>query len=209
MKTQRLLPFAVIVLAGLSLGSGCPTFPKIEDRIVELAVGGSTSKQFQSRGEVGIHDKTGAYSLDSLDIAGILDKAGIDVADVKDLKFAGAEYRVVTPDTVPNRMITNGNVTIRRLPAVSEVSLISNFSLDVNHTVGWQKATLDAPGVAVVNQLLADILTAMHNRTPIPNPVLSVHVRGDAPPLGKATNFAYEIKLDITILGTVKISVLN
>ena len=37
MRLHRFLPVALIAFAGLSLGSGCPTMPKLEDRIVELA----------------------------------------------------------------------------------------------------------------------------------------------------------------------------
>ena len=207
MKVHRLLPFAVIALAALSLGSGCPTIPKVEDRIVELALGASTTQEFVASGEVNALDDTKAYDLSTLDLAGILDDAGIDPSDVEDVKFSGAQYRVTQPDPTPDRQIQNGTVTVQR-GAGPVQSLVSDFSVSVNGATSWQTVTVEQPGADLINAVLADLLAEIKTGVPLTNPVVSVHVSGTSSP-SAPTDFKYEIKLNITVVGTLKTKVLD
>ena len=81
MRLHRMLPIALIALGGLSLGSGCPTVPKLEDRVIELAIGGSTTLDpFNSKSTVSLHYNTpGTYNLvTDINLNKLLDDAGID-----------------------------------------------------------------------------------------------------------------------------------
>src|SRR5207247_1972702 len=99
----------------LSLGSGCPTFPKLEDRTVELALGGTTTLEFQSASTASTHyDISGDYDLSAgIDVDQLLKDAGIDASDVTDIKLTGVSYRVSVPNAGP-LTITGGKVTIQR-----------------------------------------------------------------------------------------------
>jgi hypothetical protein len=209
MKIQRLLPIAVIALAGLSLGSGCPTFPKLEDRIVELALGGTTTLEFQSASTVSTHyDISGDYDLSAgIDVNQLLKDAGIDASDVTDIKLTGVSYRVSVPNAGP-LTITGGKVTIQRQNG-SLVDLVnpppSGFTRAVGATTPFITAPLTTAGVTVLNQLLSDILAAVKDGPggpPIPNPLVSYHVVGDASAL--PYDFKWQLKIDITIVGKVK-----
>ena len=203
------LELAGLVIAALTLGSGCPNVPKLEDKVVELAAGGSTSVIVEAQGEVNVHDATDTVNVkQQLDLAKIVHDAGIDVTDLKDVRVAGVSYRVTRTDPTPNRRIVNGVITVRRVGG-AEVQLVTNFNVDVNGATGYQTATLDPAGVAVLNGLLADLLAEVRDGIPATNTDVIYHVTGQSTPSGIATNFQYEIKLDVTILGTVKVKVLG
>ena len=58
MRTSRLWQIGVLaVVAALTMGSGCPTVPKLQDRVVELAAGGSTTAQFHASGNINVFAK--------------------------------------------------------------------------------------------------------------------------------------------------------
>src|SRR5262245_34386919 len=210
MKTPRWTACAVIVLGALSLGSGCPTIPKLEDRTVELAVGGSTVLSFDADGSTNVWDETGLYDLaNDIDINALLDDAGMSVDKVKDIKLSGISYRVSRAQT--GRSIQNGTVTASRTGYMGGAAqtLVSSFNQDVSATTGWISAPVTNAGVDLVNGLLTDILTAAKNHTPVANSVVTYHVTGTSVPQGTATDFTWEIKLDVSIVGEVDVQVLD
>src|SRR5262245_45483270 len=177
MNVRHLIPVGLFALAVMASGADCPTFPKVEDRIVELAVGASAEQEFVASGASATHDDTESYDLSQLDLQAILDDAGISASDVTDVKFAGAEYFVTQVDPNPSQAISNGTVTVRR-GAGAEVPLVSNFNVTVNSATSPQTAVVAASGVNLINAVLDDALDSIHNGTTIPNPVVSVHVTG-------------------------------
>ncbi len=196
-------------LVALTLGAGCPTIPKIKERVVELAVGGSNSVTIEAAGIVNNHDDRGSVDVRAgLDLSKVVSDAGIDVTNVEDVKLAGVSYRTTRQDPTPNRRIVNGTITIQR-GGGAEVPLVDNFNADVNSATTYQGTTLNPAGVAVLNGLLADLLTEVKGGATAPNTTITYHVTGQSTPTGVATDFQYEIKLDISILGTVKIKVLS
>jgi hypothetical protein len=205
MNVRHFIPVGLFALAVMASGADCPTIPKVEDRIVELAVGASAEQEYLANGTSATHDDTETYDLSQLDIQSILDDAGLSADEVTNIKFSGAEYFVTQVDPNPSQAITGGTVTVKR-GAGAEVPLVSNFSLAVNSATSPQTAVLDAPGVNLINAVLADVLDSIHNGTPIPNPVVSVRVNGTAVP---PEDFKYVIRLNISITGKVKIDVLN
>jgi len=200
-KSAALLPLV------LSLGAGCPLIPDLEEKVVELAVGGSTIVAFESEGALNFHYDTKTIDIaDSLDIEGILDDAGVDVDSVQSVKLANVSYRVTRQDPEPTRRIENGNVWIRRGSSPDSTLLVSNFSEDVNSVTNFKPAPLNAAGVAVVNDILADILADVQAGI-TPSESITYIVTGISTPGAVPTDFAWELKVDVTIVGTVKVEV--
>lgn len=203
-------------LAALALvmltAQGCLLIPEIEKRVVELAVGGSATQEFVASGELNVHDQRDTVDLATvIDLPQLLDDAGIDISDVEDIKLAGVFYRVTQQDPTANREIQNGTVTIQRGLGGTETSLVSNFNVAVNDPANatFQPGNLASPGVALVNQLLTDMLTAVKAGLPLPNSILITHVNGASSPANVETNFKYELRMDLSIVGTVHVDVPN
>ena len=209
MKPKHLLPFALMGLAALSLGAGCPTVPKIEDRSVQLAAGASTTLTIPAEGIVNVWDQAGVEDLAAdVDVASLASKSGIDLSNVDHIKLSGVSYRVTVPDPNPGRTVT-GTVSARRGVSGTETPLITSFSQNVDAATDWQKAPLDANGVALLNGLLNDLLNAAQNHTSASNTSVVYHVQGTSSPTDANTNFTWQIKLDFTFSGRVHVKVLN
>ena len=209
MRLHRLLPLALIAVAGLTLGSGCPTVPKIEDRVVEMALGATTTLSIPAVGILNSYNQTGVEDLVAdIDIHKVLSDAGINAADLKNIKLAGISYRVTVPDPHAGRTINNATVAAHR-GAAGDTPLITNFNQNVDAASSWTTAPLDPAGVTIINGLLTDIVTVAKNGGSVANPVITYHVVGVSNPQGLTTNFTWELRLDLTIVGTIKVKVLN
>lgn len=209
MKMRHIIPLALVAFAGLSLGAGCPTVPKIEDRVVELALGASTTVSIPAAGVVNVYNQDAPYDL-ALDfnLNKTLSDAGVDLADAKDIKLSGISYRVTVPDPNSGRTITGATVRAQRPPGTSQL-LISSFSQNVDAVSGWTKAPLDSAGVTVINGLLTDMLASAKSGTPVANSLINYHVNGTSTPTGLSTSFTWEIRFDLTIVGSITVKVLN
>ena len=203
MKPQSLLPIALIALAGRSLGSGCPTMPKLKDRVVELALGGSTTLEFRGQStENTIWNASGTYDLSSdIDLNKLLDDAGIDASKVTGIALSGVSYRVSVADA-GGHTISGGTVTVQRAGSASAVTLVDNFTQNVGSVTPFITAPLTSEGVGVLNQLLSDIVDAAKNHTPVVNPGVTYSVHGTAD--GVPYDFFWQLKLDISVKGKIK-----
>src|SRR5262245_20356970 len=138
MRTIQSWALSALVLALAGLNGGCMLVPEIKDRIVELAVGGSTAVEFVSSGTGNTLDDTNTLDiLDGFNLAQILDEAGVDVSSVTDIKIAGVDYRVTIPDPEATREIVNGSVTTARNGS-GALPLVSNFSAAAGAVSDWQ-----------------------------------------------------------------------
>lgn len=209
MKMRHIVPLALVAFAGLSLGSGCPTVPKIEDRVVELALGASTTVSLPASGVVNIYSQDAPYDF-ALDfnLRKTLDDAGIDVADAKDIKLSGISYRVTVPDPNTGRTIANATVSAQRPPGGTQ-PLITSFTQKVDAVSGWTKAPLDPAGVTLINGLLTDMLASAKSGVPVVNSAINYHVNGTSTPTDLSTTFTWEIRFDLSIVGTIRVKVLN
>jgi len=211
MRMRHRSTLAALALVMLT-AQGCLLIPEIEKRVVELAVGGSTTQEFVASGELNVHDQRDTVDISTaIDLPQLLDDAGIDISDVQDIKLAGVFYRVTQQDPTANREIQNGTVTIQRGLGGAETSLVDNFNVAINDpaNASFQPGNLAAPGVTVVNQLLTDILTALQAGLPPPNGIVITHVNGQSVPGNVATDFKYELRIDLSIVGTVHVDVPN
>lgn len=209
-KLSRLAPIGILVLAIAAMGSkGCPTFPQLEDRVVELALGGSVTLPWQARGVTNTYNDTETYDLGSgLDLGALLNDADVDASDVTSVKISGIFYRVTVPDPNAGRTIENGTVTAQR-QGTGAVGLITDFDADVSSATGWIAAPLSNAGVAMLNGILADALTSAKNGTPIPNGNVTYTVSGASIPSTATTNFDWELKINVSIVGKFELQVLN
>ena len=213
MRTLKSLALPTLVLALGLMNGGCMLIPEIQDRIVELAVGGSTDVEFVSSGTLNTFNETHTVNvLDGFNLAQILADAGIDVGSVTHIKISGVDYRVTAPDPVASREIVNGAISTDRNGS-GPLSLISNFSAGAGAASDWQPAPLDPGGAAVgdLNAMLQSILDALRNGTSPPSNLTTITYRitGQSVPGNAPTNFTWQMKVKITITGTVTVSVPN
>jgi hypothetical protein len=207
MRRTRTWPVLALVAALGAANGGCMLIPEIKDRIVELAVGGSTVVEFVTNSATNAIDETNTVDvLDGFNLAQILDDAGIDVSRVTNIALSGLEYRVTVPDADPTRQIVNGNITISRGLATN-LDLVSGFSAPVGAVSNWEIAPLDPGGAAVteINTMLNQILGSLQGGPPA-NTTLGYHLTGQCTP-ATPFQFTWELKVKITITGTVDVSV--
>jgi hypothetical protein len=201
--------FAVLLLPLLMGSSGCLLVPKIEDRVVELAVGATTTQEFTSLGDRDNFSESATVDLNSgIDLARILSDNGIDPSEVTSVSLSSVAYMTTKTDPAATRRISAGNVRLRR-GAGAETPLVTNFYADVNSVTTWRTLSLDAPGVTLVNQILADLLTIAKGGTPGGSTSVTYTVSGATTPAGVDTNFKWALKLTLSIVGKVKVKVVN
>src|SRR5262245_46495616 len=97
MRNSRILQLAGLgLIATLALGSGCPlSIPDLKDKVIQLAVGGSTTAQFHADGTLNVDgDQDVVDVVGQLNLSQILSDAGVEPNDVLDVKLAGVSYRV-------------------------------------------------------------------------------------------------------------------
>ena len=198
-----------LVLVVAAMNGGCLLVPEIKDRIVELAVGGSTVVEFVSSGTINSFDEANTVNiLNGFDLAQILADAGVDPASVTNIALSGVDFRVTIPDPEASREIANGTLTIDRNGS-GPLPLVSNFSAGAGATTDWQVAPLDPSGAGAeeINLMLNDILHALPS-PPSPNlTTVTYHLTGQSIPGNVPTHFTWELKVRITVTGTVTVSV--
>jgi len=197
--------FLVVTMLAM-LGSNCPSIPSIEERVVELAVGGSTTLRFEARGSVNSWSDRDTVDLAAdIDLGQILED--VDFDSVKAISLAGVSYRVVLPDPDPTKAITGAHVTIQR-GAGPVTPLVTAFSEDpVNAVTSFKTAPLDPAGVAVINAILTELLDAVQEgRDPVNVTVIG---EGSGSASDGDTHFDWELKLDINVVGVIKLDVLS
>ena len=209
MRRFRSWPQLALVVTLAVMNAGCVLIPEMKERVVELAVGGSTTAAFTSSGTLNTFDETNTVDVVGglgFHLQSILTDAGIDVSQVTDIKVSGVDYRVTVPET--GREIQHGVITLARNGSGS-LPLISNFNASAGAVTDWQPAPLDPGGLAVaqINGMMNDILAALPNDPASNLTTITYHIGGDSVPADVATDFTWEIKIKLTITGKVKVSV--
>lgn len=198
LKTLALaLPVALAV-------NGCILIPEVEDRIVELAVGASTSAEFHSQGaSTSLNDtKTIDIKLD-VNLSEILSDNGIDASDVKDIKIAGLSYKVVVPQA--SQSITGGTLKAHR-GAGADTTIATGVSANLSAATGYITVPLTSDGSKFVNNLLYELLREAKGGPAAANTNITYTVTGTS---AVAPNFTWAFKLDVTMVGSFKTTVVN
>lgn len=212
MRTHSKFKTLALALPLALVGSGCILIPEIEERIVELAVGHSIIVPFTSLGETNVHDDTETINV-ALDVSldEILADNGISASDVKDVKLAGVAYRVTRGEA--GRTITGGTVEFRRHPSATPagtfIPLVTSFSADAGAPTGWITVPLNSAGVTDINVLLADLLDEAKGNGAATNTWVTYHVNGVSNPAADPTDFTWEIRLSLTIVGAFKTDIVD
>jgi hypothetical protein len=213
MRTMKVLKsLAVLLVAFLAMGSHCPLVPEVEERTVELAVAGATSVQFHAQGEINVIDETESVDVTGdLDVLAIVEDAGIDVSEVEEIKVSGVSYRVVKKDPSVDRQINGGTVTIARAagPTTPTTPLITNFNEGVNFVESYKTAPVDPAGITLINGLLADLLAEAKGGPAATNTVLTYRIQGNSIPSDETTDFIWEVKLHVSMVGEVHVDVID
>lgn len=220
MNTRMTLGLGALLFTSMSLmGAGCPLIPSVEEKVIELAVGGSTTLPFEARGSINIYQQTECFDFgDEFDLEGILDDAGVDVTDVKEIKLTGVSYRVTKPE--PGRTIEDATVVIWRggctpsegdgaEPPVGSMTLITDFDDSAGAVTDFKTADLEPAGVTLVNAILADLLEEVQGVGDGTTLAGGVNITGNSQPMSVTTNFDWEIKIDISILGSVQVDTID
>ena len=202
MRTIRFWVVASMVLLALLAGTGCLVVPSIKDKVVDLVTGSELVAPFTTFGSTDVFTQTETVDLRSvLDIAATLDEAGIDVSDVKSITVSGVSYRITRAEA--GRTITSGEVLVGVGGAAPSDTLIADFSGSAAAVTGWIYPRLGTAGVTELNDLLAGIVHELKTGTPVDQRV-SYTVHGISTPVGVNTDFDYEIRLTLSIVGSVK-----
>ncbi len=208
MRIHRIGLIAALLLATQLLGTGCILIPKIADRVVSLVTGGSIIVPLHAGGTTNLSADAKTINLrDSLDIAAVLKNAGVDADSVTSITVQSVQWRIVTPDPTAGRTI-NGTILVGTGAQGASSALITNFSGSATAVTGWQTATLNSAGMSQLNLLLAAILTELHGGA-MADERISYAESGSSSPTSVNTNFDYEVKLTLSIVGKVKTKVLT
>jgi hypothetical protein len=211
MHAKRWLQPLVLVLIVAVMGNGCLLIPKVQKKTIELAAGGSTTIEFPVLGTIqsGTLDQT--VNLAGLDLATVLSDAGIDGSNVKDIKLAGVEYRVSVADPEPDREITINDITIQ-VGAGAEKKLVATPFTDAASSVyDFKLAPIDVASSAAVleiNGLLTNLLDNLKDGTALPTS-LSCTMSAASIPADASMNFTLELRLKVSVVGTMEVTVVE
>jgi flagellin-like hook-associated protein FlgL len=206
-RKTTILRTLVLALPLVLMNAGCILIPEIKERVVELAVGASTTVESHATGTTNVYDDTRTVDVKAdVNLKDVLDENGVDVTDVKSIKLAGVSYRVTTAQA--GRTISGGTVTIGRgsSAVVPTHTLVTSFNASAASTTGWITVPLSADGVTQVNTLLDDLLKDVKG-TPASNTVVTYRIQGTSNPGNVDTDFVWEFKLELSIIGSVKVKV--
>jgi hypothetical protein len=206
MRINRIWLPVVLLLASQTLG-GCVLFPELKDKIVDLVTGTSVKVSFPVNGLIDVYNDSKTIDIrDSVDIGKVINDAGINISDIKSITVSGVAYRITQEDSDPNRQI-NGAVQVAASGGPL-TNLIDNFNAACGKKTGWNKVTLDPAGVTVLNHLCAAILAELQGGAAADEHI-TYSVAGTSTPIGVNSDFAYEIRLTINIVGKVKVKTLQ
>jgi hypothetical protein len=208
MRIHRMVTIAAVLLVAQVFGTGCVLVPTIKDRVVELVTGAQTAVPFHAQGSINAYSDSKTINLrDSVDVASVISDAGIDVSDVTSITLSGVAYRITVADPTAGRQITNAQVAVA-VGGNSSANLVSSFTAKADAATGWITPALTAGGVTQLNNLLAAILAELKGGAPA-NEHITYTVTGNSTPSATPTNFQYELRISLSIVGKVKTKVLT
>lgn len=173
------------------------------DKLVELVIGVPTTAEFIASGETNFHDDTETIDVkEDLDLAAELEDAEIDPNEVEEVQLVQVFYRITQPEA--GRSIENAFLEFTRLGAANPGPhlVVDGFTADCSAATDWIDVTeLLQPGINEINDFLDELLVELQGGAPVANTQFEYHVRGNSVPAATPTNFRWEVKLVIQVVG--------
>jgi hypothetical protein len=169
------------------------------DRFVDVAVTVDLIAEVHAIGSDNTFSGSKTVSIgDEVDINQIIEDNGLEEIDT--LTVQSAFVRTIVKDPAADRQVS-GSVTIRQ-GGGPDASLISYTAADVNSVEyeDWVAVPLQTAGVTVLNSALQNLIdsgTASATFT----------TSGTSTPIDTPTNFTWEVKLRLNVVGTKKITI--
>jgi hypothetical protein len=208
MRHLRLATVLGVALLVPMFTSGCLTTPTIADRVVDLVTTQSVTEGFTADGTNNITVDTKTIDINNeINISDALSNAGIDVSDVSSISVSNVAYRITRGDTNAADRTIDGNVQVA-CQGHASVGLIDHFTGAAGAPTDWTYPVLNSAGVGQINALLADLLTQVKGGATA-NSTLTYTINGVSSPTSVATDFDYELRLTINIVGKVKTKILT
>ncbi|MBU1701106.1 MAG: hypothetical protein KJ970_02975 [Candidatus Eisenbacteria bacterium] len=209
MRKTILLNLGLLIFLSFMLqGAKCPGIPETEKIEITVVTEQFVELKFLARGDINVHSDIQYIDVDQL--RQDIDDLGIEIDKVDTLRVSAVEYGTVAYyEPAQDRAITNGNVTVIRTDTQAQALLVSNFNMSVYPLLGQlAPAPIVAGGIDFINDLLADLLTALQNGT---NPTLGVEgiVTGSSEPSGRESNFDWRMRIYFQIPGGFPVDVVD
>lgn len=207
-KWTRAAAWAGLSLLSLSVtGSTC-----LVDKTIEVTAGAEITAEFEARGIVNTFDETRTVDVSTdADLRQVLDDNGFEDEVVAYIE--GAFVRVIRKDASATDRTVTGSVTVQKgTGGGTELDLIQNRTVAVNDSAlaTWTPVPLETAGVTLLNQALADYLLDVYVGAPAPRvPVLTFHSSGTSDPQGVRSDFDWEVKVVMTLVGKKDVTVVD
>ncbi len=197
-----------IGLAVLSLSVTGETCTK--DRDVQVTVGAEVVATFEARGVTNAFDGERQVNVETdADIQQILDDNDFEGQVIAYIE--SAFVRVIRQDSNTSERTVTGSVTVRRQGDVAEQPLITGQSAEINDPAlaEWAPVPLEASGVNLINEALQEYLLGIfQGGSPAP-PLLVFHASGVSEPQGVESDFDWQVKVVMTLVGTKEITIIE
>lgn len=191
-KRMRALRWVGLLVLCLGLtGETC-----IEEKGIDLVVGANVTALFEARGSENVYsDDTVVNLTEDADIQQILEDNGFD--DKVLGRIESAFYRVVKQDAGAEDRTISGQIT------VDGNTLIEYQSVWVNDPAlaDWTPVPLTQAGVDYINDRLEEYFQDIFLGNPPTEPVVTFSTSGTSTPMDVDTNFDWEIRLKLTLVG--------
>jgi hypothetical protein len=198
---------ALLVLCLALTGETCTV-----DKTIEVTVGAEVIARFEARGSINTFndDYTVNVATDA-DIRQVLEDNGFEDEVVAYIE--GAFVRVTKQDNNATPRTVTGTVTVEEGPGGgTPVDLLVNASAAVNDPAlaNWIPVPLQSAGVDLMNDALEEYLLDLYLGDPSPDePVLTFHISGVSEPPQVETNFDWEVKVIMTLVGKKDVTVVD
>lgn len=169
------------------------------DRLVDVAISVDLIAEFHATGSDNTFTGSKTVSIgDEIDINQIIEDNGLEEIDT--LTVQSAFVRTTVKDPATNRTVS-GSVTVRQ-GGGADAAIINYTAAEVNSVEyeDWVALPLETGGVTVLNEALQDLIDSGSASA-------TFTTSGTSTPIDTPTNFTWEVKLRLNVVGTKKITV--
>jgi len=185
-------------------GAKCPGIPEMEDVSVTAVAEEYVDLEFEARGS--INAESDVVTIDIDDLREELEDNDIDVGTIDTVVVHSILYGVTAyNEAETDRSIVNGRLELTRLDTDESAVLFDDVDVAVHPLLGELVAPPLAPGgVGFLNELMGDVLEALHTGTPSEFAVTGA-VSGQSEPTERETNFDWRVRIYYQVAGEVEV----